>query len=146
MVGSLRGNAGATAAGRGIGGVAGAMPEPGRSESRSHSWTGPARESEGGRAWPPPDVCRRDGGGDRHDLGVVWTAPWRVDVTRSVKPVGNTLEIDVVNLWPNRLIGDAALPPEKRRTKTNVQKFYRGKHAPLPSGLLGPVTLHLTTP
>jgi len=75
------------------------------------------------------------------DLGVVWTAPWQVDITQAVKRTGNRLEIDVVNLWPNRLIGDAALPSGKRLTKTNVQKFYRGKHNPLPSGLLGPVTL-----
>jgi len=74
------------------------------------------------------------------DLGVVWTAPWQVDITQAVKPTGNKLEIDVINLWPNRLIGDAALPPEKRLTKTNVTKFK--KDSPLlPSGLLGPVRL-----
>jgi hypothetical protein len=74
------------------------------------------------------------------DLGVVWTSPWRVDITQAVKPTGNQLEIDVVNLWPNRLIGDAALPPEKRLTKTNVTKFK--KNTPLlPSGLLGPVSV-----
>ncbi|MBC8467872.1 MAG: hypothetical protein H8D56_00255 [Planctomycetes bacterium] len=56
---------------------------------------------------------------------------------------GNTLEIDVINLWPNRLIGDGPLPPEKRLTKTNVGKFYRGKHKLFPSGLMGPVTLQL---
>ncbi|MCH8167098.1 MAG: hypothetical protein IIC03_04115 [Proteobacteria bacterium] len=69
------------------------------------------------------------------DLGVVWTAPWQVDITSAVKPTGNELEIDVVNLWPNRLIGDAALPPEKRLTVTNVTKFK--KDSPLlESGLL----------
>ena len=26
----------------------------------------------------------------------------------------------MTNLWPNRLIGDAALPVEKRLTKTNI--------------------------
>lgn len=78
------------------------------------------------------------------DLGVVWTAPWRVDITRAAKSTGNKLEIDVVNLWPNRLIGDAGLPKEKRLTRTNVQKFYRGKHEPVSSGLLGPVTLHMS--
>ena len=46
----------------------------------------------------------------------------------------------MTNLWPNRLIGDAALPPEKRFTRTHVTKFT--KDTPLlPSGLLGPVTL-----
>ncbi len=74
------------------------------------------------------------------DLGVVWTAPWRVDITGAVKPTGNRLEIDVVNLWPNRLIGDAALPAEKRYTVTNVQTYK--KDSPLlESGLLGPVTV-----
>ncbi|MHC4109546.1 MAG: glycosyl hydrolase [Planctomycetota bacterium] len=74
------------------------------------------------------------------NLGVVWTAPFRVDITDAVQPKGNRLEIDVVNLWPNRLIGDAGLPPEKRRTRTNVRNFK--KDSPLlPSGLLGPVTL-----
>ena len=75
------------------------------------------------------------------DLGVVWAAPWRVEITRAVKPSGNALEIDVVNLWPNRLIGDAKLTPENRLTRTNVQKFYTGQHPLLESGLLGPVTL-----
>jgi len=74
------------------------------------------------------------------DLGVVWTAPWRVEITDAAKPTGNRLEIDVVNLWPNRLIGDAALPPERRLTKTNVTTYK--KDSPLlPSGLLGPVSV-----
>ena len=73
------------------------------------------------------------------DLGVVWTAPWQVEITDAVRPTGNKLELDVVNLWPNRLIGDAALPAEKRCTRTNVGF---GKDRPLlPSGLLGPVTV-----
>ncbi|MEI6604209.1 MAG: glycosyl hydrolase [Verrucomicrobiota bacterium] len=71
------------------------------------------------------------------DLGVVWCAPWRVEITGAVKPGGNALEIEVVNLWPNRLIGDASLPPQERRTRTNVP-FEKEK--PLnSSGLIGPV-------
>ena len=43
------------------------------------------------------------------DLGVVWCAPWTVALGAAVKEKGNELEIDVANLWPNRLIGDAGL-------------------------------------
>ncbi len=76
------------------------------------------------------------------DLGVVWTAPWRVDITAAVKPTDNRLDITIVNLWPNRLIGDASLPPDKRLTVTNVQKFK--PNSPLmESGLLGPVTIQV---
>jgi hypothetical protein len=51
------------------------------------------------------------------------------------------LEIEVVNLWPNRLIGDAKLPQERRRTLTNVEKFNKPAALLLESGLLGPVTV-----
>jgi hypothetical protein len=49
----------------------------------------------------------------------------------------------VANLWPNRLIGDAKLPPEKRVTKANIAFK---PDLPLPeSGLVGPVTLQADT-
>jgi hypothetical protein len=74
------------------------------------------------------------------DLGVLWCAPWQVDVTGAVKATGNRLEISVVNLWPNRLIGDQSLPSEKRLTWTTWNPFT--KETPLlESGLLGPVVL-----
>ena len=94
-----------------------------------------------------------------HDLGTVWTAPWQIDISSAVKPGANVLEIEVANLWPNRLIGDATLPKEQRRTVTNVRTYDTqetasygckkcgtrkkdGKPADLlPSGLLGPVRL-----
>jgi hypothetical protein len=72
-------------------------------------------------------------------LGVIWTAPWRIDISGAVEDRGNELEIDVVNQWPNRLIGDSRLPPEKRWTKSN---YHLKPNDPLvPSGLRGPVTL-----
>lgn len=73
------------------------------------------------------------------DLGVVWCSPWRVDVTRELRPGQNTMEIDVVNLWPNRLLGDSLLPAEQRRTHTNIGVGPR--QTLLSSGLLGPVKL-----
>lgn len=73
-----------------------------------------------------------------HDLGVVWCAPWQVEITDAVKPIGNHLKIDIANLWPNRLIGDQNQPPEKRVTWTTWNP-YRADSPLLPSGLLGPV-------
>jgi hypothetical protein len=84
------------------------------------------------------------------DLGVVWCPPWNVQVPAgTLKEKENRLEIEVVNFWPNRLIGDGKLPPEQRRTRTNITKFYEpkgDKHYTtlMPSGLLGPVTLQKT--
>ena len=74
------------------------------------------------------------------DLGVVWCHPWRVEITDAVKAGANSLEIDVVNLWPNRLIGDAALAAEQRRTRTNIGSYKAGSPR-LASGLIGPVSI-----
>jgi hypothetical protein len=74
------------------------------------------------------------------DLGPVWTAPFRVEVTGALKPGPNLLEIRVANLWPNRLIGDAALPPDQRVAWTTWNPFKQDSPL-LPSGLLGPVRL-----
>ncbi len=75
-----------------------------------------------------------------HNLGVVWTEPARVDITSALRQKNNHLVVSIVNLWPNRLIGDAALPKSKRFTHTNIHKFT--KFSPLlPSGLVGPVRL-----
>ncbi len=72
------------------------------------------------------------------DLGVLWKAPFQVEITDAVKPGENVLEVAVANLWPNRLIGDLSLPPEKRTTWTTWNPYT--KDSPLlESGLLGPV-------
>jgi hypothetical protein len=46
------------------------------------------------------------------NLGIVWKAPYRMDVTSAVQPGTNAVELRVTNLWPNRLIGDEQLPEE----------------------------------
>lgn len=79
---------------------------------------------------------------NKKKIGIAWTKPFRVEITPAVHAGENDLEIDVVNLWPNRMIGDGYLPPDKRYTSTNIQIYYEHKQKKLlPSGLLGPVTV-----
>ena len=124
-------------------------------------------ESAGRRAWldlgTVKNIARVRLNG--RDLGVVWCDPWRVEVTGVVKPKGNTLEIVVANLWPNRLIGDEQFPadceyrkggnlarwpewlkkgaprPSSRRFAFSTWKHFDKDSPLLPSGLLGPVTI-----
>ncbi|MDD5140832.1 MAG: hypothetical protein PHY43_11295 [Verrucomicrobiales bacterium] len=44
------------------------------------------------------------------------------------------MEIEVVNFWLNRIIGDAALPPDQRLARTSVRTLTE-------SGLPGPVQM-----
>jgi len=72
---------------------------------------------------------------------ILWKSPYSVRVDSLLHPGENSIEIDVTNFWPNRLIGDAQSPEGKHYTWTNIRKYT--KDSPLlPSGLLGPVVLH----
>ena len=104
------------------------------------------------------------------DLGVVWCAPWSISLPPDSLQMGsNQLEIEITNVWANRLIGDEQEPadcewlpghmggsflkrfPEwflKNEPRPSKGRFcfttwnYFTKESPLaPSGLLGPVRL-----
>ena len=75
------------------------------------------------------------------EVGVVWCAPWHIEISSALQAGDNLLEIEVANLWPNRLIGDAAQPPEKRITWTIISHPYNTGSKLLPSGLIGPVRI-----
>jgi hypothetical protein len=73
-------------------------------------------------------------------LGTVWTAPFRLDLGKALKPGRNVLRVKVANLWVNRLIGDARLKTKRTSTFTTIPTYR--PDAPLrPSGLLGPVSI-----
>jgi hypothetical protein len=74
--------------------------------------------------------------------GGVWTAPYRLNITNLLKKGENTVEVEVVNCWRNRLIGEKSLPENERFTfQTST---YLNKDSELQSsGLLGPVELQV---
>ena len=106
-----------------------------------------------------------------HDLGVVWTAPWTVNLpAKFLRATGNMLEVDVANVWANRLIGDEQEPadcewipgergnggslkefpdwflkkqqrPSKGRYCFTTWNYFTKASTLVPSGLIGPVRL-----
>ena len=101
----------------------------------------------------------------------LWRTPFRTDVTDLLRKGENILEIEVTNLWVNRLVGDEQEPedilwakpgrmgggslmqempewlrtgsprPSQGRKAVTSYKFFRKDSPLLPSGLLGPVVL-----
>lgn len=97
------------------------------------------------------------------DIGVVWCAPWRIDISSELTEGENKLEIEVANRWINRLLGDKSEPEKYTRTVKfdnglmGGQEYKAGRYTfttksamgsfrftePLSSGLLGPVTIQM---
>jgi len=68
------------------------------------------------------------------ETGIIWTQPHRLNVTSLIKAGRNVLEIEVANLWVNRLVGEAALNP-----LSTGAKMYRPNGPLRRAGLKGPV-------
>ena len=80
---------------------------------------------------------------------MLWKPPFRLNITNILRQGTNELVVSVVNLWPNRLIGDEQLPedsewipPASRRNLTprnygavlaNWPKWFL-EHKPSPTG------------
>jgi alpha-L-rhamnosidase len=73
------------------------------------------------------------------DAGVVWTAPWRAEVTGALRRGKNTIEIAVANAWMNRLIAEAVAPTGA--IFPPVASVYVADATVQRSGLAGPVVL-----
>ncbi len=87
------------------------------------------------------------------DLGVLWKAPYVIDITAHAAVGVNRLVIEVTNTWYNRLAGDVGKPAEQRVTWAGAAGRGFGGGLPgaagapaappalHPAGLIGPVRL-----
>lgn len=57
-------------------------------------------------------------------IGTLWKAPYKIEITDVIKEGKNLLEIEVVNLWPNRLIGDEQYPDDCGFDNIEIQNNY----------------------
>ena len=74
------------------------------------------------------------------EAGGVWTPPYRLDITSCLHKGTNTVEIEVVNCWRNRIIGDLQLPESQRITHQSVT-YLKADSELQSSGLIGPVEI-----
>ena len=82
--------------------------------------------------------------------GVVWTPPFSLNIKEYLKPGRNTVEIQITNMWINRLTGDMNSSDGKKYCQTNIpygrkdrfpnengdEKFHVQK-----AGMMGPVRI-----
>ena len=73
-------------------------------------------------------------------LPTMWAYPYRVDVSDVVKQGSNTVQIEVIHTWHNRLVGDAGQAQDTRSTRITHDAFKKQDKLQA-SGLLGPVRL-----
>ena len=101
------------------------------------------------------------------DLGILWKPPYRADITAAVMAGRNELDVRVINLPINRMIGDELLPDDSERNPNGTLKKWPqwlldGKPSPSgrftftswrlwkkdsplqQSGLLDPVSVRMT--
>jgi hypothetical protein len=99
------------------------------------------------RAWfeaPIRDAALITINGQR--AGALWCPPYHIDVTALVRPSTNALSIRVGNTAMNHMAG-RALPDYRLLNLRYGERFQpQGMDLirPLPSGLLGPVSLRIT--
>ncbi|MCA9239918.1 MAG: hypothetical protein KDA37_06955, partial [Planctomycetales bacterium] len=72
--------------------------------------------------------------------GVLWTAPWRLEVSGKLRPGENRLRVRAPSTWKNRLIGDAGLREEDRASWTSAPARLPDRNLTR-YGLIGPVQL-----
>jgi hypothetical protein len=72
-----------------------------------------------------------------NDCGIVWTPPYKTNITPYLKTGINNITVQVINTWNNRIVGDLKNPKEKAYTNTNAKSKFTTDSPLLKSGLMG---------
>jgi len=72
-----------------------------------------------------------------NDCGIVWTPPYKTNITPHLKAGTNTITVQVINTWNNRIVGDLIKPDQKPFTNTNAKIRFNENSPLLKSGLIG---------
>ena len=74
------------------------------------------------------------------DVGTTWMYPFKLNITEALWQGENTVEVEVVNVWRNRITGDKTLT-ETERTTSYLFDSTTPEEELISSGLIGPVTI-----
>jgi len=78
------------------------------------------------------------------DCGIVWTPPYKANITQHLKEGTNSISVQVINNWNNRIVGDLRNPGEKEYARTNAKKKFTKESPLLESGLIGKAEIIFT--
>lgn len=79
-----------------------------------------------------------------NDCGIVWIQPYKVHITPYLISGTNSITVEVINTWNNRIIGDMQNPDQQPFTNTNAKARFSEKSKLLKSGLLGGAEIRFT--
>jgi hypothetical protein len=80
--------------------------------------------------------------------GTLWTPPYKISIKNYLKPGKNSLEIQITNMWINRLTGDMNSTDGKKYCQTNIPYIQKDRTPTSDetfhiqrAGLIGPVLI-----
>jgi len=76
------------------------------------------------------------------DCGIVWTPPYKANITPFVTAGSNEIVVEVTNTWNNRIVGDMKNPDKKPYTNTNIKNKFKGNSPLFQSGLMGKAEIY----
>lgn len=78
-----------------------------------------------------------------NDCGIVWTPPYKANITPYLKAGQNKITVQAINAWNNRIVGDLN-NSSTRYSNTNIKSKFKSDGPLLKSGILGKAEIFIT--